>query len=242
MTTPDIVQLATLGLTVVIGVCTVYLVIHSRGPHMLQQRKLVQVISGAEDFLKMEREFILFLRRIESDSHELQKIALQIQSAVAALNEGISSATIGAAERQASITESLREHMDVQEQRLAMIVESISDTIHALPLPRESADHDGQSHQSRFRRDTLRQDAKLRFSVLKDWLAINALALRQRASRTGCTVNDLIANIPADLQPVGEIINDSVLLAGTRGLAERVSIPLRGKGSATLLTKETAAL
>ena len=241
MATPTIVQFATLGITVVIGVCTVYLVIQTRGPHTQQQRKLVQVLSGAEEFLKLEHEFILFLRRIESDSHELQKIALQIQSAVAALNGGISAATIGAAERQSSITESLREHMEAQEQRLALIAESISDHIHAIPVAREMVAEQDQAHQSRFRRDSLRQDPKFRFSVLKEWLAINALAIRHRASRPGSTAKDLIASIPSDLEPVGEIVNDCELRAGTRGYSERVSISLRENGSFNLLTKETAA-
>jgi hypothetical protein len=233
-TTPNLIQFATLGMTVVIGICTVYLVIQSRGGQSQQQRKLVQVMSGAEDFLKLQREFFLFLRRVESDSHELQKIALQIQSAVAALNEGISAATIGAAERQASITESLRTHMEMQEQRLVLIAETITDRIRALPLAREA-------HQSRLRRETLRHDASLRFSVLQEWLSINTLAIRHRAARPGSTANDLIATIPADLEPTAEILNDSVLLVGTRGYPERVSIQFREDTPAPPPTKETAA-
>ena len=67
--------------------------------------------------------------RIESDASGLQKIALQIEAAVAALQEGVSSSIRGAAERQTRATEGLLDHIDLQEERLAKTLENISDSL-----------------------------------------------------------------------------------------------------------------
>jgi hypothetical protein len=95
------------------------------------------------------------------------------------------------------------------------------------PPPQESFDH------SRLRRNTLNQDPSLRFTVLKEWISINALAILHRASGEWKTANDLTANIPDYLEPEAEVLNRSILLIGTRQHAERLAIPLQDIDSFT---------
>jgi hypothetical protein len=153
---------------------------------------------------------------------------LQIETAVATLEEAVNSSISGAAERQSRATEGLLDHIDLQEERLTKTLESLSESLRTVQVDqpvgrqqREDIDH------SKLRKEVLRQGPQIRFSVLRQWIAVNALAILHRASRGWTTPNDLIANIPPYLEPEAEILNDSVLLIGTRDHAERLAMPLR---------------
>jgi hypothetical protein len=77
------------------------------------------------------------------------------------------------------------------------------------------------------RREVIRNDCRIRFSVLNDWLSINMLAILRRAFHDWKTVNDLIAIVPSYLEPEAEILDRQVLLIGTRGHSEKLAIPIR---------------
>jgi hypothetical protein len=77
------------------------------------------------------------------------------------------------------------------------------------------------------RKGILSQDPNLRFGVLKDWLGNNSLAILRRAAQEWRTPDDLIAMIPSVLEPVAEVIDDRVLLVGTRGYSEKFEIAIR---------------
>lgn len=79
----------------------------------------------------------------------------------------------------------------------------------------------------RLRKEVVTQDPRLRFSVLKDWISINAPAILHRASRGWSTANDLIANVPAYLEAEAEVLSGRVLLIGTRGHAEELAFAIR---------------
>src|SRR5215470_17750179 len=102
-----IVQFATLVVTVVIGICAVYVTVEMRKMYGEQRQKLARATFAVEEFQKLRADAILFLRRVESDGHALQKIASQIEIAVAELKHAVSSATIGAAERQTAAIDTL---------------------------------------------------------------------------------------------------------------------------------------
>jgi hypothetical protein len=229
MSTSLVVELLALGLNAVVGAYLVYAIFQMRRAYTEQRYRFVRAISAVEEFQKQQRETAEFLRHIESDGQALQKIALQVETAVASLNEGVSSSIMGAAERQAAILESLRDHLDQQEQRIATILEAFSETIRAIPAQREvstETPRDNSNH-SRLRRASLSQNAELRFSVLKEWVSINSLAILHRASRGWTTANELITTVPAYLEPEAEVLNEAVLLIGTRGHLEKLAVPLR---------------
>jgi hypothetical protein len=58
-------------------------------------------------------------------------------------------------------------------------------------------------------------------------MCVNALAIQHRASRHWNSARDLIANIPPYLEPFAEVLNDSILLVGTRGHSEVLGVLLR---------------
>jgi hypothetical protein len=228
-------QLATLLVTVVIGVCVVYASVEMRKMYVEQREKLARATFAVEEFEKLRAEAIVFLRRVESDGHALQKIASQIEVAVAELKQGVSSATLGAAERQTAAIDTLRDQMDAQEQRLATIAETISEGLKSFSAPRETASEEPHetTNQSRLRREALSQNPVLRFEVLREWVSINTLAILHRASRPWNTAKDLIAHIPPYLEAEAEILNHSILLIATRQHSERLAIPLRELSSSS---------
>jgi hypothetical protein len=202
MNTPVILQFVALAIAIVIGVSVAYLIYEMHRAHA---------------------EITSLLRTMESENRGMQKIAAQVETAVAA-----------ATETQAAAIEKLREHLDNQDQRLATLLESIADAIHALQQrPRGSGREQSAIDLARLRRDMLSQDPALRFSVLKDWASINGLAILHRASRGWKTPNDLVGNVPACLEPEAEILNDRILLLGTRHHSERLAIALGELDSAS---------
>jgi hypothetical protein len=231
----SIAQIATLVVIVVIGVFVVYATFEIRKMYSEQRQKLVQATFAIED-QKLRAEALLLLRRVESDGHALQKIASQIEIAVAELKNAVSSATIGAAERQTAAIDTLRDQMDSQEHRLATIAETISEGLRSLSGSRETAavEPHESTNQSRLRREALSQDPALRFEVLKEWVSINTLAILHRASRPWTKAHDLIAHIPPYLEAEAEILDHSILLIGTRQHSERLAILLRELGASSI--------
>src|SRR5436190_11316773 len=110
-------QWATLTITTTIGICLFLAILQMRKAYSEQRYKFARALTAVEEFQKNHKEFMSLLRRVESDGHALQQIALQVEQAVATLNQGISSAVMGAAERQSAAVEHLRDHLDTQEQR-----------------------------------------------------------------------------------------------------------------------------
>ena len=218
-------------LTLLVGACVIYAIAQMRRTYAEQREDLPRAILAMEEFQKNQEEFNSFLRRIESDGRALQKITLQLEVAVADLKETVSASMRAATERQTTAVENIRDHIDSQEERLTKLLESISETLRAIPQPQQPQQPQAVRHQngdhSRFRREVLSQDPELRFSVLKEWMCVNALAIQHRASRHWNSARDLIANIPPYLEPLAEVLNDSVLLVGTRGHSEMLAVLLR---------------
>ena len=235
MSVSVIMQFAALAVTVVIGAFAVYAIFETRAIYAEQRDKFVRAISAVEEWRKVQPEFISILQHIESDGHALQKIALQVEVAVAALKDSISSSASAATERQSAAIESFRDHIDTQEERIVRILESISDNLLALPLPQQAAPETKPDTReySRLRKEVLSQDPELRFSVLKEWISINVLAILHRAGRAWNTAGDLIATIPQFLEAEAEILGECVLLIGTRGHPERLAVPLRDLDSSS---------
>ena len=235
-----IVQFAALAVIVGIGVCVVYAIFEMREVYADQREKFVRAVSAVEEFHKLQPEFISLLGRVESDGHALQKIAMQIEVAVAALKNTIISSLSAAADRQTNAIENFCDHVDSQEQELAKIVERLSENLLALPQARPAPSPQMNSEPKtengdyiRLRKEIVSGDPGVRFSVLKDWLSMNWLAILHHASRGWNAAPDLIANIPAYLEAEAEIHNGCVLIIGTRGHAEKLALPIREADSSS---------
>ena len=68
---------------------------------------------------------------------------------------------------------------------------------------------------------------QVRFSILKDSISVNMLAVFRRAFLDWKTPYDLIAFLPPYLEPEAEIFHDQLLLIGTAGHHEKLAIPIR---------------
>ena len=226
-----IMQVAALAVTAAIGICVLYSIFQMRAAYTAQQEKFERVIAALGQFSKLQREVTSLVRSVESDGRALQKIAMQIEAAVASVQNAIASSVGSAAGRQAAVTEELRDHIDYQEERLAKTVDNISkilDTVSRLAeQPKNQEWKTEIGDYVRLRRQVFGRDPHIRFSVLKDWISTNALAILHRASRGCSRANDLIASVPAHLEPEAEIIGGSVLIIGTRGHAEKLAIAVR---------------
>jgi len=216
-------------ITLLLAVCVIYAIAEMRRSYAKQRDDLPRAIFAMEEFQKNQEEFNSFLRRIESDGRALQKITLQLEVAVAELKETFGASMSAATERHTTAVENIRDHIDSQEERVAKLLESISETLRSIPQPQQSPQtvRPQNGDHSRFRKEVLSQDPELRFSVLKEWICVNALAIQHRASRKWNSANDLIANIPPYLEPMAEVLNDSVLLVGTREHSEVLAVLLR---------------
>jgi len=79
----------------------------------------------------------------------------------------------------------------------------------------------------RVKKDVITPHGQVRFSILKDWMSTNMLAVFRRASSEWKTPEDLIAFVPAYLEPEAEILNSQVLLVSTPGHNEKLAVPIR---------------
>jgi len=79
----------------------------------------------------------------------------------------------------------------------------------------------------RVKKRILTPHGQVRFSILKDSLSVNMLAVFRRAFLDWKTPYDLIAFLPPYLEAEAEIFNNQLLLIGTSGHNEKLAIPIR---------------
>ncbi|MBI4471348.1 MAG: hypothetical protein HY646_01690 [Acidobacteria bacterium] len=219
-----IVELVALAVALMVGIAAVYVIFEMRTVYSDHQEKFVRVVTSVEAFQK----------RMESDSRALQEVAMQIERVVAELNTTIPESALGAAERQGMIVTELRNHLDHQESKLAEIAQHLADDVRSLQEFRRQPEHsNGNGEYVRLSRDILANDSQLRFSLLKDWLAINTLAITRRACRPWTSPMQLIIGVPESLEAEAEL-QDGMLLVGTRGLTEKIAVPVTAPAEQSL--------
>lgn len=86
----------------------------------------------------------------------------------------------------------------------------------------------------RVKREIITPHGHIRFSILKDWLSTNMLAVFHRSSFEWKTPDDLIAIVPSYLEPNAAILDNELLLVGTSGFNEKLAIPVRNLDAAHL--------
>jgi len=121
---------------------------------------------------------------------------------------------------------------DRNERILAGISENIRKSLQTRPIPQPSTIPFSESKPRnteyvRVKKDIISPHGHIRFSILKDWMSINMLAVFRRASLDWKSPDDLIAFLPAYLEPEAEVLNNQVLLISTPGHNEKLAVPIR---------------
>src|SRR5262249_33797503 len=125
---------------------------------------------------------------------------------------------------------------DRNEPSLAGISENIRKSMEKRPVPQNSPLQFPESNPRnteyvRVKKEIITPHGQIRFSILKDWMSTNMLAIFRRASLDWKTPEDLVAFLPAYLKPEAEIINGEVLVIGTPGHNEKLAVPIRSLGA-----------
>jgi hypothetical protein len=123
------------------------------------------------------------------------------------------------------------------ERMLAGISKNIQKTLQMRPVPQHSPipypEPNRNTEYVRVKKAIITPHGHIRFSILKDWVSTNMLAIFRRASLEWKTPQDLIAFLPAYLEAEAEILSGQVLLIGTPGHDEKVAVPIRSLDDAS---------
>jgi hypothetical protein len=126
---------------------------------------------------------------------------------------------------------------DRNERMLAGISKNIQKTLQMRPVPQHSPipypEPNRNTEYVRVKKAIITPHGHIRFSILKDWVSTNMLAVFRRASLEWKTPEDLIAFLPAYLEAEAEILSSQVLLIGTPGHDEKVAVPIRSLDDAS---------
>jgi hypothetical protein len=132
--------------------------------------------------------------------------------------------------------------LTIQDDRNQRILAGISDNIRkslqfkpvATYSPLQYPEKQRDTEYVRVKKQIITPHGQVRFSILKDSIATNMLAVLRRASLDWKTPNDLIGFLPAYLEAEAEVIHDEILLIGTPGHNEKLAVPIRGVSAAAI--------
>jgi len=186
-------------LIVVVG-CVVFQLTKMRAAYKDQSAEFAHVISIVKDFKQLQPGMISLLQRLDTVDRN--------------------------SEAQNAILQELDKRIEAQEAHLNQSDSHISELVDGMSNLIQEVGRRSQVDSSLMRKGVLSQDVELRFSMLSDWIAKNSLAILRRATQSFKKVEDLITIIPSSLEPVAEIVNERVLLIGTRGHPDRHAIML----------------
>jgi len=233
MSLGTIVELLALVAVLAVGGAAVYVIFEMREVYSEQRDQFLRVIAAVENFQKLQPEFLSTVKLMQSDAHALQDIAVGIERMVAEGNNNVTSAVKSSSERQAALLGDVRDHIDWQESKLTEACESISNDLESLielrsRPPERSAEN---AEYVRLSKDILEQDSQLRFTLLREWVVLNILAIARRAIRPWKAPKHLIAGVPDYLRAEAEVLEDRLLLVGTHGHIEILAIPIKNLDS-----------
>ena len=123
----------------------------------------------------------------------------------------------------------------IQEDRNQRILAGISENIRksnqTRPVTTYSIIHYSEKPRDteyvRVKKQIITPHGQVRFSILKDSIATNMLAVFRRASLDWKTPEDLIGFLPSYLEAEAEILDHGLLLIGTPGHNEKLAVPIR---------------
>jgi hypothetical protein len=178
----------------------------------------------------------------EVQPHRAETIPMETAGPGALLNSVVSAPSSPAPPKPVAID--VQAAVATQEDRNERILAGISENIRKSLQSRPVAQHSPipyaeakprNTEYVRVKKEIITPHGQIRFSILKDWMSINMLAVFRRASLDWKTPDDLIAFLPAYLEPEAEILNNQVLLIGTPGHNEKLAVPIRSLDAASPL-------
>lgn len=171
----------------------------------------------------------------EADRQLPPTTPVQAESASAPVNEAPKPVTqqAGLIDVQAALTT----QEDRNERMLAGISQNIQKSLSMRPVPQHSPipypEPKRNTEYVRVKKAIITPHGHIRFSILKDWVSMNMLALFRRASLEWKKPEDLIAFLPQYLEAEAEVLNSQVLLIGTPGHDEKLAVPIRNLDDAS---------
>lgn len=173
-------------------------------------------------------------KRVEAEPQLPRPIRVQTESGSAPVSSAVNqSPAISAVKPMGTIDvgSALTIQEDRNERILAGISENIKKSLQMRPVPQHSPIPHTESKPRnteyvRVKKEIITPHGHIRFSILKDWMSINMLAVFRRASLEWKTPDDLIAFIPAYLEPEADVLNGQVLLVGTPGHNQKLAVPI----------------
>jgi hypothetical protein len=200
MSLATIIELLAVVTMLAVGAAAVYVVFEMREVYSDQRDKFLRAIMAAEDFARIQPQFLSTMKLMQSDAHALQAAVAKLEQTLAELKTTLTSAAASAAEREPAVAADSAD----------------------LPTRRpENAEY------VRLGKDILEHDAHLRFALLKDWVSLNALAIYHRAMRPWKAPVNLLSGVPDYLRVEAQLIEGGVLLVGTRGHTEALAVPIK---------------
>jgi hypothetical protein len=171
-----------------------------RTAYTRQQTELTRAISTIKEFQQQQTGMMTLLKRLD--------------------------AAAKAAEAQKAVVQELDRRAAAPEEQIAQSDAHIIEIGDGLSQNLQDTGRKPQNDSTMMRKEVLNQDPGLRFTVLKDWLEKNSLAILRRAAHEWKTAEDLIIIIPSALEPVAELLDGRVLMVGTRGYPEKHAITI----------------
>jgi len=226
-----------LAVTIFLTATLVYHVTQMRNAYTKQREDIDRGISAIRELQTLQTRLSSFTQQVESNAQELEKIGAQIEAGVSELIDSLPRALKSSFAQHAEFLKELHGRFQAQQERFDNVIHQLNhrpgSNSNALSQPaRQELDHRG-----RLGKESLNQDPQLRFSVLIVWVSVNSLAILRRASNEWKTVDDLIEIIPSDLEPEAEILDNRVLVVGTRGHFEKLALAIRELDPSSELTQ-----
>jgi hypothetical protein len=224
-----VVQLAVVLVAIVVGVVIVYKKRQPREmPHVSAPRVSMQEQPSSEP---KPAQRIVAHKTTEADRQLPPTIPVQAAipdpPAAAPAPEPIAPPAAAMIDVQGAMTT----QEDRNERMLAGISKNIQKSMQMRPVPQHSPipypEQKRNTEYVRVKKAIITPHGHIRFSILKDWVSTNMLAVFRRASLEWKTPEDLIAFLPAYLEAEAEIVSSQLLLIGTSGHDEKLAVPIR---------------
>jgi len=229
-----VIQIAVISVLAAISICLLFVYMRQKARrepshNAMQMQATVEVVEQLEKSESRPAKFLPVAapqKPVEMEPQVTRALATE-------------TASTGAAANTSSPSEVAKPLAALQEQPTPegsnqRILAGISDNIRRTaikPVPKYSATSQPEPQRDpeyvRVKKKILTPHGQVRFSILKDSISINMLAVFRRACLDWKTPYDLIAFLPPYLETEAEIFNNQLLLIGTAGHHEKLAIPIR---------------
>ncbi len=234
MTNAAVIQLAVFSAAVLLCVFILY---QKRKTRQAGPATALPIRPTVETSQTLETELMPVVRPQKSPERERQvppTISIQREPTNAPFNNAATPAAPAVTESivRIDLEGALATGEDRNEHILAGISKNIQKTLQMRPVLHHSLIPYSElksrnTEYVRVKKDIITPHGHIRFSILKDWVSTNMLAVFRRASLEWKTPDDLIAFLPSYLEGEAEILNGEVLLIGTPGHNEKLAVPIR---------------